>query len=51
MPTVEASIVINASVDEVFAVMDDPQRVKEYMPGLLRYMTTIIRRSGLGPRL
>ena len=34
MPTVEASIVINASVDEVFAVMDDPQRVKEYMPGV-----------------
>jgi len=36
MPTVEASVVINASVDEVFAVMDDPQRVTEYMPGVVQ---------------
>lgn len=36
MPTVEASIVINASVDEVFAVIDDPQRVTEYMPGVVQ---------------
>ena len=36
MPVVEASIVINAPVERVFDLMDDPQRVVEYVPGIVR---------------
>ena len=36
MPRVEGSIVIEAPVEKVFAIHDDPKRVMEYMPGIIR---------------
>ena len=48
MPKVEKSIVIDAPVKSVFAINDDPNRVMEYMPGIVR-MADIVqtpRRTG-----
>ena len=36
MPVTERSIVINAPVEKVFAVIDDLRRVPEYMHGVVR---------------
>lgn len=36
MPIVERSIEINSPVETVFAIHDDPKRVVEYMPGIVR---------------
>ena len=36
MPIVEKSIVIEAPPEEVFAMQDDPRRVMEYVPGIVR---------------
>ena len=35
MPIVENSIVINAPVEKVFAIMDDPARLPEYFAGVV----------------
>ena len=48
MPVVERSIEINSPVETVFAIHDDPKRVVEYMPGIVR-MSDIVqtqRRTG-----
>ena len=34
MPVLESSIVINAPVEKVFAIEDDPKRLPEYLPGI-----------------
>ncbi|MBI4220823.1 MAG: SRPBCC family protein [Chloroflexi bacterium] len=36
MPVVERSTVIHATAEKVFKVIDDPQRLVEYMPGVVR---------------
>ena len=36
MPIIERSIVINAPAEKIFAVEDDPTRLPEYLPGLVR---------------
>lgn len=36
MSVVEKSIVIRAPVEEVFAINEDPRRVMEFVPGILR---------------
>ena len=35
MPVVEASIVVNAPIDKVFALQDDPWKSSEYVPGVV----------------
>ena len=35
MPVLETSIVINAPVEKVFAIEDDPKRLPEYLPGIV----------------
>ena len=35
MPVVENSIVINAPVDRVFGVLDDPEQLPAYFPGVV----------------
>ncbi|MFQ5933167.1 MAG: SRPBCC family protein [Dehalococcoidia bacterium] len=45
MPVVEKSITIRAPVEKVFAVVDDPNRLQEYMVGITR-TTDIVRTSG-----
>ena len=41
MAIIERSVIINAPVEKVFAVEDDPKRLHEYMPGIVR-MTDIV---------
>ena len=36
MPVIEKSIVINAPAERVFAIVDDPNRLPDYMVGIVR---------------
>jgi carbon monoxide dehydrogenase subunit G len=36
MPVIEKTIEIHAAVDTVFAILDTPQRIPEYVPGITR---------------
>ena len=35
MPVIERSIVINAPVEKIFKIEDDPRRLPEYLPGIV----------------
>ena len=48
MPTVQKSILINAPVGKVFATHDDPNRVPEYMPGMVRVADVVRTRRRIG---
>ena len=48
MPKVEKSIVINAPVEHVFAIHDDPKRMSEYMPGIVRTSDMVQTRQHRG---
>jgi len=48
MPLVEKSILINAPVGKVFAAHDDPRRVPEYMPGMVRVADIVRTRRRIG---
>ncbi len=48
MPTVQKSILINAPVGRVFATHDDPRRVPEYMPGMVRVADVVRTRRRIG---
>ena len=48
MPVVEKSVVINAPVDKVFGINEDPKRVTEYMPGIVRVADIVKTRKRIG---
>ena len=48
MPLVEKSILINAPVGKVFAAHDDPRRVPEYMPAMVRVADIVRTRRRIG---